>query len=102
MSPECALHTGVHAGVSAVQFVLARREQQYSQQYMPPAHSTVLTHPSGPDVLTVCLITSKGPLNVVFLSCSLILTSSNGVTTTDSVAPAKQPVAIARVWVFFF
>jgi hypothetical protein len=30
------------------------------------------------------------------------LTSSNGVTTTDSVAPAKHPVAMASICVFFF
>jgi hypothetical protein len=47
-------------------------------------------------------MTSNGPLNVELLSCSLIFTSSNGVTTTDSVAPAKQPVRMARDWVFVF
>lgn len=61
-----------------------------------------MTYPNGPDVLNEFLITSMGPAKVLFLSCSLILTSSKGVTTTDSEAPAAKPVAIASAWVFFF
>jgi hypothetical protein len=53
-----------------------------------------------PSVLIACLITSVGPAKLVLLSCSRILTSSNGVTTTDSVAPARNPVAVARNCVF--
>jgi hypothetical protein len=44
-------------------------------------------------------MTSAGPLKVLDLSCRRILTSSNGVTITDSVAPAAAPVKMASIWV---
>ena len=46
-----------------------------------------------------CCKTSIGPLNAVALSCNLILTSSNGVTTKLSVPPAAHPVRIAMACV---
>lgn len=50
----------------------------------------------------VALITSAGPLKVDDLSCRRILTSSKGVTTNDSVAPARKPVVMAIDCVVFF
>lgn len=55
--------------------------------------------PNGPDLANVFLITSRGPVNVEALSCNRILTSSNGVTRKDSVAPAAQPVRMEMDWV---
>lgn len=54
------------------------------------------TYPRGPEVLNEWRITSAGPLKVLDLSCRRILTSSKGVTTTDSVAPAAAPVKMAN------
>lgn len=56
-------------------------------------------NPNGPSLASVFLITSLGLVYVLALSCNRILTSSNGVTTKDSVAPAAQPVMMARDWV---
>lgn len=61
--------------------------------------SIPLYNPNGPSLASVFLITSLGLVYVLALSCNRILTNSNGVTTKDSVAPAAQPVIMARDWV---